>query len=166
MPVAPRAKTRPSCITGVARGPSPPKRSLNRAYSKLRNKFVARINAPGVLYMMSFGGDLSVDPIRVVGNHNKTRHPAFPRMHNKFLVAGDVGEVCTDEPDYQFRPRKVWTGSYNFTKNAGMSFENGVVIHHEPTTAAFTREWSQIAAFSEPLSWHEDWCAPEWRIGS
>ena len=32
--------------------------------------------------------------VRCCGNHNSTRNPSFPRMHNKFLVFGKLLRVC------------------------------------------------------------------------
>lgn len=149
------------------------KDELRRAYGRLTNRHLIRYNAPGhFLHRMSVCGDPDIDPVRVVGNHNRAKHSAFPRMHNKFLVACQFDakrSACpeiTGYPEGLFTPYAVWTGSFNFTKNAGMSFENAVVIRDLKIAEHYANEWSQIGAFSEPLDWGSEWCAPEWRIGT
>lgn len=137
------------------------KRAMRTRYDSLKNKCVCRYNAPGALHMMSCAGDPTVAAVRAVGNHNRDRNPAFPRMHNKFLVACDY-----DREKDNLYPHSVWTGSFNFTKNAGMSFENAVVIRDQKVAHQYAQEWGQIAAFSEPLNWQSTWVFPEWRIGT
>jgi len=65
-----------------------------------------------------------------------------------------------------FEPYEVWTGSFNFTKNATYSFENAVLSKDQNIVGAFFREFGQIAALSESLDWETEWTAPDWRIGS
>lgn len=60
----------------------------------------------------------------------------------------------------------VWTGSFNFTANASNSFENAVYLEDKSIVRAFTREFAQVFALSEPLDWESQWCEPQWRIGS
>lgn len=123
---------------------------------------------------MSCGGDPTVQPVRCVGNHNRERKPASPRMHNKFLVFCKMGCRCGADrecprPDYCAtvpRPYAVWTGSFNLTKNATYSFENAVYIECPMVAAAYLEEFGQVMALSEPLNWKRDWCSPEWRIGT
>jgi hypothetical protein len=110
-----------------------------------------------------------IEPVRCVGNHNSEKNPAFPRMHNKFLIfCHDIKSSYAGKPfqDHNFVPYEVWTGSFNFSKNACNSFENAVIIRDKKILKAFLHEYAQIAALSEPLDWTSDWCAPEWRIGS
>jgi len=142
------------------------KKGLRAAYARLSNKHLVRFMAPGVLSGMSYCGDPEIDAVRVVGNHNRSKHPAFPRMHNKFLVACRIEAGQKFNGESALKAYAAWTGSFNFTKNAGMSFENAVVLRNPEIAAQFANEWSQIGAFSEPLNWNSDWCAPEWRIGS
>lgn len=138
--------------------------TLKRKYSALRNtRLETRYEAMGVVNEMSYQGDPEIDAVRCVGNFNREKSPAFPRMHNKFLVS--CSEVKEDGATF-LPGTRVWTGSFNFTKNAGMSFENAVVINQQKIAWAYYKEWSQITALSEPLNWQSDWCAPEWRIGS
>lgn len=118
-------------------------------------------------------GDPSIHPVRCVGNHNKHRSPAFPRMHHKFMIRCKIvshddiasrGVMSTSIDDIV--PISVWTGSFNFTKNGGLSFENAIVISDSDICRAYFDEYQQIAGLSEPLDWEVDWCQPEWRIGS
>jgi phosphatidylserine/phosphatidylglycerophosphate/cardiolipin synthase-like enzyme len=129
-----------------------------------------RYEFPGVCSNLSVCGDPSIQSVRCLGNHNADRSPAFPRMHNKFLV------FCGYRSGRQLRngseehgivtPERVWTGSFNFTRNAGLSLENAVVIHHQSVATAYCLEWSQLLGLSEALDWQYQWCEPEWRIGS
>ena len=64
------------------------------------------------------------------------------------------------------RPYAFWTGSFNFTENACKSFENAIYIRDEILAQAYLKEYSQIAALSEPLNWETEWMSPEWRIGT
>ncbi len=120
---------------------------------------------------MSFASDPSLDPIRCVGNHNKEKSPAFPRAHHKFVVFCKSGIIAKADRRYEnedqtFDPYEVWTGSFNFTKNATNSFENAIVSRDHNLVRAFFNEYGQIAALSERLDWNADWTTPEWRIGT
>lgn len=98
---------------------------------------------------------------------NTAKDPAFPRMHNKFVI---FCEVIEGKEDYQWypivKPYAVWTGSFNVTKNATASFENALYITEPTIVNAYYQEWAQITALSESLNWFSDWCEPEWRIGT
>jgi len=144
------------------------KRKLREAYGKLGG--LDRFNVPGALYCMSSSSDPTIQGVRCVGNHNANKASTKPRMHNKFIVSCDVedhyesdGNVCTERV---LRPIAVWTGSFNFTNNGTCSLENAIMIRREKIADAYQREWSQIAALSEPLDWKTEWCEPEWRFGT
>lgn len=116
---------------------------------------------------LSFCADTTIQSVRCVGNFNQDKHPAFPRMHHKFIV------FCNNSPKedrgwewFHVEPFAVWTGSFNFTENSTMSLENAVVIHDPAIAQAYFQEWKQILAISEPLDWTSVWSAPEWRVGS
>ena len=117
---------------------------------------------------LSYSGDPSVAAIRCVGNHNRTKNPSHPRMHNKFLVFGRLPTVNskTGYGENTIIPEKVWTGSMNLSHNSGLSFENAVLIRSGSIAGAYLNEYAQILAFSEPLDWEVDWCSPEWRLGT
>ena len=112
--------------------------------------------------------DDTIEPIRCVGNHNSKKVPAFPRMHNKFLVFSNFGEKEDLAKGYSMvlDNCEVWTGSYNLTKNAINSLENAVLIKNNIIAKAYYDEFCQIFALSEPLDWESTWCAPEFRIGT
>lgn len=121
-------------------------------------------------------GNENADAVRCFGNHNSVKDPAFPRMHHKFAVFCDsriekktydngIGETWTNEV-FIFKPKSVWTGSFNFTKNAVNSLENAVIIHDERIAQKYFDEYLQIFGMSEKLDWESEWVAPEYRIGS
>ena len=141
--------------------------TLRRAYGRLET--IERHYAPGIAPELSYCSG-SGEAIRCVGNYNADKHPAWPRMHNKFLVfcAEDHVESTSQEYDNShdvLRPECVWTGSYNITFNAQKSFENAVILRDPDIADAYAREWAQILALSEPLDWTERWSAPEYRFG-
>lgn len=144
-------------------------RNLREKYNNLSCN-IDRWETGTILNEMSYAGDPTIKPIRCVGNINKEKHPAFPRMHNKFMVFAKIIEIeNTESPGHKervIRPYAVWTGSFNFTKNAVASFENALVITDDKIVDAYYKEWAQITALSEDLDWFQDWCAPEWRIGT
>lgn len=143
--------------------------------ARLRDQYEAirplkRSDFRGILDLMSRGADPTIG-VRCVGNNNRDRVPAFPRSHHKFGVffrnktSSEQPESIRLFPDgLPVEPVCVWTGSFNWTRNAGQSFENAVQIYHPPIADAFVWEFQQIAALSEPLDWENDWMAPEWRI--
>lgn len=137
---------------------------LRALYSKIDSTCERYSFENTVLPKMSYCGDPCLGGIRCVGNHNKDKNPAHPRMHNKFVIfckwekKGNGVRVVV--------PESVWTGSFNFTHNAGNSFENAILIHNKEIATAYFKEYAQIAALSEPLDWESEWIAPEWRIGS
>lgn len=125
----------------------------------------------GVLSNMSVCGDPEIQGVRCVGNYNYEKKPAFPRMHNKFLVFCKLNNSDDGDDSNTFNPpalipKYVWTGSFNFTQNAIMSLENAVVLRQPEIVNAYYAEWTQIEAISEPLDWESVWCAPQWRIGT
>ncbi len=140
---------------------------LIKKYAQLKNSLY-RFDHHNLLSHMSCCSQSDIEPIRCVGNHNREKSPAFPRMHNKFLVFAKVS-LEKDNHGYQctkINPYAVWTGSFNFTKNATFSLENALYITQKEVVDAYYREYGQIAAISEPLNWKSDWMAPEWRIGT
>ena len=125
----------------------------------------------GVISNMSVACDPTIQGVRCVGNYNYEKKPAFPRMHNKFLVFCETYEGADNEEDGDFHPpgiipKCVWTGSFNLTQNAVLSLENAVILRQPEIANAYFNEWLQIEAISEPLDWESHWCAPEWRIGT
>jgi phosphatidylserine/phosphatidylglycerophosphate/cardiolipin synthase-like enzyme len=148
-------------------------RRLRQRYAYLEDAgppLPTRYVMPAPLCNASVCSTPTIEPIRCVGNHNSSRSPAHPRMHNKFLIFGRMrGETEWNglhDVEGLFYPEAVWTGSFNLTETASNSFENAVIIRDERIAAAYALEYAQIAVLSEPLDWDTDWMAPEWRIGT
>jgi len=106
-----------------------------------------------------------LQPVRCVGNYNSEKKPAFPRMHNKFIIGGHM-RTYEDLSGCQFEAESVWNGSFNFTYNARNSFENAQWIRDRSVAGIYYDEWAQIMLLSEPLNWSNAWIEPEWRIGT
>ena len=143
------------------------KHRMRKEYSGLSCGF-DRPQMGEVIGSLSVCHDPSIEAIRCVGNHNKDKHPAFPRMHNKFLVFCQVKGAKHGSPYWSTKiiPYAVWTGSFNFTKNATYSFENALYIKQKNVARAYFNEYSKIVGLSEPLDWTSDWVEPQWRIGT
>jgi hypothetical protein len=142
------------------------KAELRQRYGRLK-ELPERHLLGGLVGSLSVCTDPTIQPVRCVGNHNRDKKTAFPRMHNKFLVFCDVTEL--QEGGYsgvEIRPQTVWTGSFNLTKNATMSLENALVLSDPSIVRAYFCEWEQVLALSEQLDWESDWCEPEWRVGT
>lgn len=137
-------------------------KTLRKRYERLHNA-IERYQFP-TLKHMSVCGDPSMGPVRCVGAHNRNKTPAFPRAHHKFAV---FCKYITRPDDFDMVvPYAAWSGSFNWTENASNSFENAFLTKDAVLVHAFYNEWAQVAAFSEPLDWKDDWVAPEWRIGT
>lgn len=120
----------------------------------------------GLVGQLSVCNDPIIEPIRCVGNFNSEKKPAFPRMHNKFIVSCNLNPTKNYEVYDSITPVSVWTGSFNFTANAAMSLENAVIIQNPEIAMAYYREWESILALSEELNWASEWVDPQWRIGT
>jgi hypothetical protein len=144
------------------------KRKLRSSYKALKAIGQAPIEWPGLIGNLSLTGGPDIDPVRCVGSYNRDRKPAFPRMHNKFLVfcRPEFYETKGEPPTFDPRPFAVWTGSFNLTHNAALSLENALFITEPSIVRAFYHEWEQIEAISEDLNWDSDWVEPEHRIGT
>lgn len=142
------------------------KNQLRSSYNKL-NSGVERYALPGIASSLNTQADPTAHAIRCVGNHNSKKDPAFPRMHNKFIVLGRFeNNPSSNNYPIHFQPQKVWTGSFNFTKNAVKSFENAIILNNSKIAEAYANEFAQIFALSEDLDWTSDWIEPFFRIGS
>ncbi len=140
---------------------------LRRRYGLLKND-LSRYNLKDPIGSLSVCGDPSFHAIRCVGNYNEDRQSAFPRSHHKFLVFCE--SLGMEEHRVNYIPVCVWTGSFNFTKNATLSFENAVVLHDysgkNKFLESFLFEHHRIFTLSESLNWEHVWCEPEYRIGT
>ena len=142
------------------------KNTLRMAYKSLHFDYERYAFHDNVLSHMSICADPSIEPVRCVGNFNSGKKPAFPRMHNKFIVFCKYKPEDNDDVWGSIIPCAVWTGSFNFTKNAGYSFENALFINNPDIAMGYFKEYGFIAGLSEPLDWTSKWCEPEWRIGT
>lgn len=141
------------------------KNSLRTKYNTLKCH-LTRYSFSNILSSVSVSSDPSITPVRCVGNHNTEKKPAFPRMHNKFLIFAKIQEGKDEYSIETITPYAVWTGSFNLTKNATMSLENALFITEPEIVNAYFQEYGQIAAMSEELDWTSEWATPEWRIGT
>ncbi len=144
-----------------------PKR-LRAMYAKVRF-CLERWQLPGMARRLSVCVAHDETGVRCVGNHNRERHAAAPRAHHKFVVFGKLARLPSTfggKGEERVVPYGVWTGSFNFTKNATASFENAVYLEDQTIVDAFVNEFGQVLALSEELDWTSDWCAPEYRIGT
>lgn len=55
----------------------------------------------------------------------------------------------------------AWIGSFNWTKNAGKSFESVVITEDRKIVNSFLWEHSQLLLMSEPLDWESQYVDPE-----
>ncbi|NEP78688.1 MAG: hypothetical protein F6K39_11185 [Okeania sp. SIO3B3] len=132
-----------------------------------------------LLQSLNISSTWDSEPIRWAGNFNTEKSPAFPRMHNKFLVFCEFElverliPINDDEADLEKElkivPKAVWTGSFNITKNGTMSLENSVYIVDTKISKAYYDEWQYIFALSESIPnkhWKKYWTPEEFRIGT
>ena len=103
-------------------------------------------------------GDLGISTHRAVdcgirrcGFINKDKLPAFPRMHNKFIVLGN-----DDEHGYPYYT-EVITGSFNYTENSTNSLENIICIKDKKIVHSYYAQFGEIAMISVELDWKGDW---------
>lgn len=101
----------------------------------------------------------SMNAFRCAGNHNANNSPAFPRMHNKFMVFCEHSSAWST-----YIPVEVWTGSYNMSSSASYGFENGVAIKSYGIAMSYLKEFCDIALLSEPLDWTHGTISPEFGL--
>lgn len=108
------------------------------------------------------GPDGQVAGCRCVGQHIGRANPGAPRMHHKFLVDVEFNPRARTDAT-RWSPRRVWTGSFNFSRNADASLENAVEIADAGVAAAYFAEWLKVMAISEPLDWTARMPKPQWK---
>jgi hypothetical protein len=128
-----------------------------------------------VLSSLNYNWSWTSEPVRWLGNFNTEKNPAFPRMHNKFLIFCDIDEIGANDSHFdkghiEIVPRGVWTGSFNLTDNATRSLENATYIKDLEIVNAYYAEWQHIFALSESIPnefWNFTWEPPDYfRIGT
>lgn len=146
------------------------RRRLRQLYGRLRPIEGHLFQGTWLEPLWHYQGAFS-DAVRCVGNDNRDRRPAFPRAHHKFVVFARYGERPSVHPgipseDCWLAPEAVWTGSFNFTKNAGCSLENALIVRDRRIVRAYVQEFAQVAAVSEPLDWTSSWSQPQHFLGT
>lgn len=128
--------------------------------AELRNRYLTLPPGPMRALFPAPLSELAAPPrlgsVRCVGFASSGANANAPRMHHKFIVAG------RSDGD-RWVPEAVWTGSFNFSANAGDSFENAVVIADPAVAEAFLNEFCRVSALSEPLDWTSRLAKPEYR---
>ena len=130
--------------------PSPHwKKQIRDAYLALTPPADSRYGMPGIVPNLSFAGDPDMEPVRCVGERPKVSSNNR-RMHNKFLVFAKRESFKGNESmnllehNAVWKPHSVWTGSYNITANAELSWENFIYIRSEEIAQAYLDEWCQL----------------------
>jgi len=145
------------------------KETLRKKYDKLKCRDLQRFMFNAPIGDLSVASDPTVDGIRCVGNHNSEKKPAFPRMHNKFLVFCKLFKH-NEVDSFSYNAVSVWTGSFNLTQNATYSIENAISLYDasgkNEVINSYLKEHHQIFCISEKLDWKRDWIEPEFRIGT
>lgn len=139
-------------------------RELRTKYDKLKHGLSFGSVDHKLFYMLRNCQLWYTDPIRCVGNHNADKLPAFPRSHHKFVLFCERYEISEGIDSYA--PYAVWTGSFNFTKNAVNSFENALFMTDSQIVNAYLAEYAYVFGLSESLDWTSQWVAPELTIGT
>ena len=158
----------------------PPHDDWKRRLRQLYDNLPYRLNSRDLPGLNSLYGRI-IEPVRCVGDANMDKLSACPRSHHKFVLFCFAEERCQcnecqeqlyfDKEYLQEEPRDdmmhihpyaVWTGSFNFTKNAAMSFENAVMLYDPNIVRAYYLEYGQIAFLSESLDWTQSWMSPNY----
>ena len=123
------------------------KETMKQLYNSIPNREIYLANL-GINTMSSVDSG-----IRRCGYINKDKVPAFPRMHNKFIICDN---------------KEVITGSFNYTENSTNSLENIVCIREKSIVNAYYRQFGDIVVMSVPLNWEGEWkpSESELRYGS
>ncbi len=155
----------------------PPNDDWKRRLRQLYDNLPYRLNSSDLPGLSALDVH-TIEPIRCVGDANLNKLSACPRSHHKFVLFCKVEERCQcDECQEQLHfeieflgedardithihPYAVWTGSFNFTRNATMSFENALVLNDPNIVLAYYHEYGQILFLSESLDWTKSWMSP------
>jgi hypothetical protein len=92
--------------------------------------------------------------VRRFGFINKDKSPAFPRMHNKFIICAKYN---TEDHNTTMTFNEVITGSYNYTYNSTNSIENIMCVKDEKIVNAYFENFKDILVCSVPLDWSAEW---------
>ena len=142
------------------------------AASGEHNGSFQRQNCPDPLGSRGLLSDQHLAGVRCFGQLNCEggSEQQFPILHDKFLVFSELDFPADPGPqdalyitgDHEWKPRIVWTGSYNPTRLANRSLESALIIRDETVATLFLHKWACIMALSEPLDWTSDSINPQW----
>ncbi len=146
------------------------KKKLRAIYSKIAGVYRAHFYREiGIAISETWTIDSEserIEGVRCIGYRKQYHAELIPVMHHKFLVFCNYISPHDNFSFGSIDPYGIWTGSFNFTRNATRSFENAIFIKNRVIAKTFLREWGQLAALSEPLDWKHDYVAPEYWIGT
>ena len=109
-------------------------------------------------YMTGITDD-GITPIRLSGVPT-VKNRNTPRMHHKFAVFGNyIPPAEKYDCGYAVDFHTVFTGSFNWTRNATNSLENGVFMKGE-IVEAYHREWYEVMLSSRSI--REEWWGPDY----
>ena len=137
---------------------------LRKLYNNLNNEFCQH-NHKHLAENLSYCSP-NWNTVFCVGNYNSDKKPAFPRAHHKFVVFCRTNEENDEYKLLRATPEKVWTGSFNFTQNAGNSLENVVILSGEDVSDFYYREFCNVLGMAEELDWTSEWSEPLFRVGT
>lgn len=128
---------------------------LNKASKGKGEKIKANMLELLIYYLDGNGNALEeLDRFRCVG-YTKKEGIVLPLMHHKFLVSCELKVGGKDEKiqnqELKLVPKKFWSGSYNFSVNAGNSLENAIVGSDKVFASSFFWMWQRIYTISESL---------------
>jgi hypothetical protein len=98
-----------------------------------------------------------ISPLRISGEP-AVKNRNTPRMHHKFAVFGNYADE-DDHPYGRFDFHTVFTGSFNWTRNATNSLENGVFMKGE-VVEAYHREWYEVMLSARAI--REEWWSADY----
>lgn len=113
------------------------------------------INFESKILELSYDNIFDIEPVRCFGYFNEKLRHCTPKMHNKFLIFATFDKVTQ-----KIIPKKVWTGSANFTTMSMHSLENCVIIDDEIIAKQYMKEYEYIYSLSETLNWTHSWVSP------
>jgi len=124
------------------------KNKIYELYTKLEGEYLCAI-IPDINYC----GGVNTG-VRRFGFINKDKSPAFPRMHNKFIICAKYN---TEDHNITMTFNEVITGSYNYTYNSTNSIENIMCVKDEKIVNAYFENFKDILVCSVPLDWSAEW---------
>lgn len=143
------------------------------ALTRMSKYFVQEIQAAHTdllaYYLEKSGKNVgAIDLFRCVGHVKaKDSKEILPLMHHKFLVDCSLEDVEDEvspvglKPRKKLVPKRFWTGSYNFSRNAQSSLENALVCEDKAAAECYFGMWQRIYAMSESLKYASNNPEPE-----